>query len=242
MTKKKQRKAGSTGSSSSGEMGVSKPPKDVLGLGRHLVRELGFEDGVDTLGRWMTHHLAELIDEAENGSTPAERLRARKSATETILKIWEHRTSLPSVAYPLAHYKDVLKILNLLRPSDNPFRYFGRDAEAKREQLAAALFDDLSRLIIALLLMKLPRRKASAKVGTAAIKALSKAEQHALKTLQEWGEIFASTAKRSERTRKSKTGGNTKVNLNEAALQLVDSITSTVDELRNELQRDGHRN
>lgn len=95
MTKKRQRKLGSTESSSSGEMVISKPSKDVLGLGRHLVRELRFEDGVDTLGRWMAHHLAELIDEAESGSTPAERLRARKSATETILKIWEHRASLP---------------------------------------------------------------------------------------------------------------------------------------------------
>jgi hypothetical protein len=35
------------------------------------VRELGFEDGVDTLGRWMAHHLAELIDKAENGATVA---------------------------------------------------------------------------------------------------------------------------------------------------------------------------
>ncbi len=223
-------------------MEVSKPPKDVLGLGRHLVRELGFEDGVDTLGRWMAHHLAELIDEAENGSTPAERLRARKSATETILKIWEHRTSLPGEAYPLTHYKGVLKVINLLRPSDNPFRYFGRDAEAKREQLAAALFDSLSRLIIVLLLMKLPSREKAAEMGTAAIKALSNTEQHALKTLQQWGEIFESPSKGSKRTRKSKRGGNTKLNLHEAAHQLIDSITSTVDELRNELQRDGHRN
>jgi hypothetical protein len=73
-------------------MEPSKPPKDVLGLGRHLVRELGFEDGVDTLGRWMAHHLAELIDKAENGVCATERVEARKSATETILKVWEHRT------------------------------------------------------------------------------------------------------------------------------------------------------
>ena len=68
-------------------MELSKPPKDVLELGRHLVRELGFEDGVDTLGRWMSHHVAELIDKAENGVTAAERVRARKLATETILKL-----------------------------------------------------------------------------------------------------------------------------------------------------------
>src|SRR5687767_11542563 len=107
MTRKRQRRPDSTESTSSEEMGPSKPPKDVLGLGQHLVRELDFEDGVDTLGRWMAHYLAELIDKAENGGTAAKRLRAHKSATETILKIWEHRTSLPGKAYPLAPYKDV---------------------------------------------------------------------------------------------------------------------------------------
>lgn len=92
-------------------MGPSKPPKDVLGLGRHLVRELGFEDGVDTLGRWMAYHLAELIDQAENGVTAAERSRARENATEVIVKLWEHRASLPGKAYPLAPFKEVLRIL-----------------------------------------------------------------------------------------------------------------------------------
>jgi hypothetical protein len=31
-----------------------KQPKDVLGLGRHLVRELGFEDRRDTLDAWAS--------------------------------------------------------------------------------------------------------------------------------------------------------------------------------------------
>lgn len=172
-------------------MGPSKPPKDVLGLGRHLVRELGFEDGADTLGRWMAHHLAELINEAENGVTAAERLRACKSAREAILKIWEHRTSRPGKAYPLAPYKEVLKVLDLLRPDDNPFRYFGPPAETRREQLAAELFDGLSRLIIALLLMKVPSGRRSAKVGAAAIEALTETEQHVLTALQQRGELFA---------------------------------------------------
>ena len=93
-----------------------KLPRDVLALGRHLVRELGFDDQRDTLGRWMAHHLAELINKAENGATGTERVRARKNATETILKIWEHRASLPGNAYPLAPYKDILKVLDRLRP------------------------------------------------------------------------------------------------------------------------------
>jgi hypothetical protein len=45
----------------------------------------------------------------------------------------------------LAPYKDVLKVLDRLRPDDNPFRYFGHHAETKREQLAAEVGADTIR-------------------------------------------------------------------------------------------------
>ena len=115
-----------------------KPPKDVLGLGQHLVRELGFEDGVDTLGRWMAHYLAELIGEAENGSTAAKRTSARKEAIETILKIWDHRTSLSGTAYPLTKYRDVLKGIDRLQPGSDLFGYFGLYADNKRDKCHGA--------------------------------------------------------------------------------------------------------
>jgi hypothetical protein len=202
------------------------------------VRELGFKDGVDTLGRWMAHHLAELIDKAENGVIAAERIRARKSATETILKIWEHRASLPGKAYPLAPYKDVLMVLDQLRPDDNPFRHFGHPVETKKEQLAAALFDGLSRLIIALLLMKVTPKEEPTDVGEAAIEALSETEQRVLTALQQWSELFAPASKNPGRTRKGKRGsGGATVDLNEAAVSLIDGITATLTELRSELQQ-----
>jgi hypothetical protein len=213
-----------------------KLPRDVLELGQHLVRELGFDDQRDTLGRWMAHHLAELIDRAENGATATERLRARKNATETILKIWEYRASLPLNAYPLAPYKDVLKVLDRLRLNGNPFRHFGPPAETIRERLAGDLFDSLSRLIIALLLMKLSPEDESAKMDAAAIEALSETEQHVLRALQQWGELFTPTNESTERTRKSKKGAAAKVNLDDAAIRLIDNITNTLVELRSELQ------
>jgi hypothetical protein len=185
----------------------------------------------------MAHHLAELIDKAENGVTEAERLKARQSATETILKIWEHRASLPGKTYPLAPYKDILKVLDRLRPDNNPFWYFSRYAATSREQRAAALFDGLSRLIIALLLMKLPPREESTKVDDVAIAALSETEQHVLEAFQQWGEFFAPESGSSGRARKSKgDGGVTSMNLEEAALQLIDTTMTTLSELRSELQ------
>jgi hypothetical protein len=222
-------------------MGPLKLPRDVLELGRHLVGELSYEEERDTLGRWMAHHLAELIDKAENGATGTERLKARKNATKTILKIWEHRASLPGNAYPLAPYKDILKVLDRLRPDDNPFRYFGPPAETKREQLAADLFDGLARLIIALLLMQLPPGEEFPKVDTAAVDALSKTERHVLTALQQWSELFVSTPKGSGRTRRGETGDVGKVNLDEVAISLIDGITATLVKLRSELQEAGRQ-
>jgi hypothetical protein len=239
MARKGPRQLNSTESSSSEEKGPLKLPRDVLELGRHLVRELGFDDQRDTLGRWMAHHLAELINKAENGVTGTERGRARKNATETILKIWEHRASLPGNAHPLAPYKELLKVLDRLRPDANPFRYFGHHAETKREQLAADLFDSLSRLIISLLLMKAPDREESARVDDAVLEALSKTEQRVLTALQQWSELFAPASKSPGRTRKSKQGSGAIVNLNKAAVSLIDSITTTLAELRHELQEAG---
>ena len=219
-----------------------KPPKEVLELVQHLVRELSFEDGVDTLGRWMAHHLAELIDEAENGSTAAKRARAHKEAVAKILKIWDHRTSLPGKAYPLAPYKDVLRVIDRLQPDSNPFRYFGRHADNKKEQLAADLFDGLSRLIIALLLMKIASGEKSVETHPSATEALSETEQHVLTALQKWGDLFESTVNSSGRGRKSKKGGDrAKVNLGKVAIRLIDSITTNLVELRSELQETGRR-
>lgn len=208
-------------------------------LGRHLVHELGFEDGVDTLGRWMAHHLAELIDEAENGPTAENRSEAHKDAVDTIVRIWEHRASLPGKAYPLAPYGDVLKVLNSLRPDSNPFPYFQWRGGSRREQLAAVLFDDFSRLIIALLLTKLPSEEKPAELDSAAAVALDETELHILTALHQWGELFKPTVESTSRRRKGKKTSDAEVNLDESAIDLIDSITATLDALRDELQGSG---
>lgn len=218
-------------------MEPSKPPKDVLELGRHLVRELGLGDSVDTLGRWMAHHLAELINTAENGTTSEERIQAQARATETILKIWEHRASLPGRAYPLAPYKDILQVLNRLRPDDNPFKYFRHDPQARREQLAGELFDNLTRLVIALLLIRMPSDVVGEETGAAAVDALNETEQQVFRSLQQWSEFFLSKNKTAGRTRKSKKRSESpQVVLSEVALQLIDGIDTMLAELRSELQ------
>lgn len=213
-----------------------KPPKDVVGLGQHLVHELGLVGRRDTLGSWIAHHLAELIDKAERGQTEADRLQAQKTATETILKVWEHRRSLPGKAYPLASYENVLKVLDVLRPCNNPFWRFSHHGETKRDQLAADLFDGLSRLIIALLFMGSPSEEKPTTVNTAAIDALSETEQYMLTTLQQWGELFVAQSGHTKEAGKSDEG-DTRVNLHEVAVQLIDRVTAVLNELQGELEK-----
>jgi len=218
-------------------MEPSKPPKDVLALGEHLVRELGFKEGVDTLGRWMTHHLAELMHDAKNGSTAAKRTKANQQATETILRIWEHRRSLPGKAYPLTPFNEVLTVLHRLRPDANPFGYYRQYGETKRDQLAAILFDSLTRLVVALLLMRVPSDANPDGIDETITETLSDEEQQVLNAIRQWFEFFApkSNSSRGGRKRKKEDAG-APLDLNEVALEITEGIAATLEELRNELQ------
>src|SRR5947207_7911372 len=183
--KKKPLRLDSTESSSCEETAPLKAPKDLLGLGAHLVRELGLRDSTDTMGRWLAHYLAELMNEAANKrKSTAQRVKAREQAASLILKIWDRRTSLPGYAYPLARYRDVLRVLDLLRPSANPWQ---RQNGTRHQILAAKIFDSLCRLVIVLLLVDVSvphgRKKSRA---NASLKFLSKVEQAILKGLDSW--------------------------------------------------------
>jgi hypothetical protein len=46
-------------------------------LGERIVEEFGLGDSADTLGRWMAHRVAELMDRAERASAVAELESAR---------------------------------------------------------------------------------------------------------------------------------------------------------------------
>lgn len=84
-------------------------------LGKRIVKELDLEDSVDTLGRWMAHRIAELMEQAEQAPTEAEREAAKRECTDVIIRLWEHRTKFPFKP-PLA---DIAKFLRNLT-SDSP--------------------------------------------------------------------------------------------------------------------------
>jgi hypothetical protein len=89
-------------------MEPSKPWTATLILGQRLVKELGLDDSVDTLGRWMAHRVSELMQIAEQSEILADRELAKQECSELILKIWERRTSLP-YGQPLAKVADFLR-------------------------------------------------------------------------------------------------------------------------------------
>jgi hypothetical protein len=209
-----------------------------LELGRHLVRELGLKDRGDTLGLWMAHHIAALIKAAEKEKSLVKRKRAEKEATQTILKIWEHRESLPLYSYPLARYDDLFRVLDRLQPSNNPFRYGNDDPGIRTDQLAATLFDSLSRLIMCLLLMKPLSLYAEETVNEAVLDALSEEERHVWDALQKWNEIFLPKSDSSEQAQAAETKTErADIDLKKIALDLAKRIKGPLQALQTELEK-----
>lgn len=67
----------------------------MIALGERIVEELGLTDSTDTLGRWMAHRLAELLDRAENERSAKAREAAAVAASDLVLRIWRHRSAWP---------------------------------------------------------------------------------------------------------------------------------------------------
>jgi hypothetical protein len=98
----------------------------VLALGERIVEELGLADSTDTLGRWMAHRLAELIDRAEHERSAKAREAAAAAASDLVLRMWRHRSAWPQ-GWPPKSSVAVLRALDPPRfraqqePSGNPW-------------------------------------------------------------------------------------------------------------------------
>jgi len=101
------------------KMELSKRSESVIALGKKLVEELSLESGTDTLGRWMAHYVAELIDAAENEPDSNLRNQARDKCCEAIIKLWDHRASLPRGSRPLSNLDGVLEAIKNIRAKKN---------------------------------------------------------------------------------------------------------------------------
>lgn len=85
----------------------------VLQLGKKIVDELGLDQSVDTLSRWMAHYIAELIHSAETADTE-DRSEKLSRCASAILDLWEHRSELPNGKRPFEDVEPILRALQSL--------------------------------------------------------------------------------------------------------------------------------
>jgi hypothetical protein len=71
----------------------------------------------------MTHYISEQIAISEN-LTGDEKTEAERRCFETILKLWEHRSSFPNGRYPFKGFESVFSTLEQLDIKKSRFRYF----------------------------------------------------------------------------------------------------------------------
>ncbi|MGM0881392.1 MAG: hypothetical protein ACQEXQ_10175 [Bacillota bacterium] len=82
------------------------------------------DPGVDTLARWMAHYIAEQIEIAEQ-SAGIEKKEAEERCSETILKLWNHRSALPGETRPFVKFEPILRTLKSLDPENERNFFFG---------------------------------------------------------------------------------------------------------------------
>ncbi|WP_217351451.1 AVAST type 3 anti-phage proein Avs3b [Aquisalimonas sp. 2447] len=104
---------------------MSTQSKAILALGKKLVEEFELDQSVDTLGRWMAHHIAELIHDAENAELEDQPSKQERCAS-AILELWRHRAELPNGKRPFEDVEPILRALESLDPGDETPRYFRR--------------------------------------------------------------------------------------------------------------------
>lgn len=135
--------------SSLGATAISARCKATLELGRKLTKELGLDQSVDTLGRWMAHYIAELIQNAEKARAN-ERPTKMRACCGAILNLWNHRHTLPNGKRPFEDLEPLLRALESLDPESTAPRYYRSvrgvvgDAEIDGENISwLKLIDDL---------------------------------------------------------------------------------------------------
>ncbi|WP_292009431.1 hypothetical protein [Chryseobacterium sp.] len=88
--------------------------EEIIKLGEKLVKELDLEYSVNTLARWMSHYLAELIRDIDNAESKEDKKILQQECCNIILKIWSQKENLP-ITKPLDSLRPVIEILEVLK-------------------------------------------------------------------------------------------------------------------------------
>lgn len=115
-----------------------------MALGQEIVRELQLDARGAVLDRWLAHHLAELISEADRAAGP-EKATAERQAVKVILRLWRNRRALPARVDPLGGYRDAIAVLGRLLPDSDPWARYRRNGSY--EDLLHEIFEAMCRVI-----------------------------------------------------------------------------------------------
>jgi hypothetical protein len=85
-------------------------------LGKRLVQQLGVDEDIDMLSRWMSHVLAEKILAAEEATGNGGDQAAKHEAVDLILRLWAHRRNLTSGSRPFEELEPLAGALQILNP------------------------------------------------------------------------------------------------------------------------------
>jgi hypothetical protein len=213
-------------------MAQSKTPKDVLELGRVLVKQSNLESEEDMLGRWMAHHIAELIaavDVAPQGRVRAERAR---EASAAIVELWRHRSHYENRINPLLEFKPIVQAIATLDPAKNVW--------AVRGDGTRNLYDTFRRLITCLLLRKAEslsqiRKAVSRAKGTARFQ--TEDERQIAAAIHLWleGVPKPPVDKASRRRKRSKQSDHEVVNFDEIIESLISEARKALDAVAAEI-------
>ena len=102
--------------------------KKIIELGKRIVQELELDQSCDTLGRWMAHHLAQLIAKAEQGPED-DTSAAQQECRAAIFELWEHILSVPTANRPFRDLEPVVETIRALDPDERIYYYQTRAQE-----------------------------------------------------------------------------------------------------------------
>ena len=156
-----------------------------MALGQVIVQQLELADRGSVLDRWLAHHLAEVIAEADGAAGQA-KAALDSQAVDLILKLWVHRRALPESADPLGGCRKAIEVLGRLAPEADPWGHFRRPDT--HDALLHETFQTLSRIVLAGLVLTLDSR--ARPVTAEEAKGLAEEEIYFQSVLEQWMALF----------------------------------------------------
>ena len=110
--------------------------EQILELGKQLSDQL---DPHDILGRWMSHHIADLVCRADEAVDDAKQ-PAQQAAADAIMTLWGRRDGAPWRQKPHRDFKRIFAALERLAPEPGQWGYidaFDKESQPTADQLRA---------------------------------------------------------------------------------------------------------